>query len=143
MSRLLLVVLLVSACIFIPAASYAETPNLIVFVQIKVRDSSGNLVSYMESTKITLVNATMLTQLLDQGSPVMEKKIMQSGGQKFEVIKVNDTIVQPSQTVVSKNIISATDGKNSHIVIYADHDGYPVVKGDTTTAYWTIIRPAS
>jgi hypothetical protein len=97
----------------------------------------------MESTKITLVNATMLTQLLDQGSPLMEKKIMQSGGQKFEVIKVNDTIVQPSQTVVSKNIISATDGKNSHIVIYADHDGYPVVKGDTTTAYWTIIRPAS
>lgn len=126
-----------------PAVSYAQTPNIIIFVQIKVRDSSGNLVSYMESTKITLANVDTLSKLLDQGSPQMAKTIMQSGGQKFEVIKINDTITQPSQTVVSKNIISATDGKSSKIVLVADHDGYPVVKGDVTTAYWTIIRPAS
>jgi hypothetical protein len=135
--------LVVSICMAMPAVSYAQTPNIIIFVQIKVRDSSGNLVSYMESTKITLANVDTLSKLLDQGSPQMAKTIMQSGGQKFEVIKINDTITQPSQTVVSKNIISATDGKSSKIVLVADHDGYPVVKGDVTTAYWTIIRPAS
>src|SRR5579883_1960655 len=144
MQRMLLVVL-VMASIFLaaPAVSYAQTPDLIVFVQVKVKDSSGSLVSYMESTKITVVNATTLNQLLDQDSPVMAKSFMQSGGKKFEVIKINDTLVQPSQTVVSKNIISATDGKSSKIVLIADHDGYPVVKGDITTAYWTVIRPAS
>ncbi|SHO42894.1 exported hypothetical protein [Nitrosotalea sinensis] len=143
MSRLLLVVLLVvSVCMAMPAISYAETPNVIIFVQIKVRDSSGNLVSYIESTKITLVNANTLGKLLDQDSPYIAKTFMQSEGQKFEVIKINDTITQPSQTVVSQNIVSATDGKSSKVVLVAEHDGYPVVKGDVTTAYWTIIRPA-
>ena len=144
MLRLWLVMLVATVYLIMPAASYAQTQSdMIVFVQVKVRDSAGNLVSYMESTKITLANVDILNQLLDHGSAQMTKTIMQSGNKKFEVIKINDTITQPSSTVVSKNIISATDGQKSQIVLVADHDGYPVVKGDVTTAYWTIIRPVS
>jgi exosome complex RNA-binding protein Rrp42 (RNase PH superfamily) len=145
MLRSWLVVLMISsACMVMPTMSYAQTQsNMIVFVQVKVHDSSGNLISYMESTRITLANVATLNQLLDQSTPEMTKSIMESGNKKFEVIKINDTIVQPSATVVSKNMISATNGKSSEILVLADHDGYPVVQGDVTTAYWTIIRPVS
>jgi hypothetical protein len=124
--------------------SYAQTPNnLAIFVQIKVQDSGGNLVSYLEATKITVSNVAKLNQLLDQNSPVFSKSFVTNGAQKFEVIKANDTMVHQSDTIVSQNMISSSDGQHSEVLATADHDGYPVVKGDRVTAYWTIIRPVS
>jgi hypothetical protein len=124
--------------------SYAQTPNnLAIFVQIKVVDSGGNLVSYLEATKILVANVAKLNLLLDQNSPVFSKSYVTNGAQKFEVIKANDTVVHQSDTIVSQNMISSSDGLHSAVLATADHDGYPVVKGDTATAYWTIIRPVS
>lgn len=124
--------------------SYAQTPsNLAIFVQIKVQDSNGNLVSYLEATKITVTDVTKLNLLLDQNSPVFTKNFVTNGDQKFEIIKANDTVVHPSATIVSQNIISSTNGQHSEVLAVANHDGYPVVKGDRVTAYWTILRPAS
>lgn len=128
----------------VPLNSYAQTPNnLAAFVQIKVLDSGGNLVSYLECTKITVVDVTKLNLLLSQSSPLFQKSIVSNGQQKFEVIKVNDTVVNPSATIVSQNMISETNGQHSTVLAIANHDGYPVVRGDKTTAYWTIIRPVS
>ena len=122
--------------------SYAQTQNnLAIFVQIKVQDSDGNLVSYLEATRITVVDAVKLNLLLDQNSPVFTKSFVTNGAQKFEVIKANDTVVHQSATIVSQNMISVTNGQHSEVLASADHDGYPVVKGDKVTAYWTIIRP--
>jgi len=124
--------------------SYAQTQNnLAIFVQIKVQDSGGNLVSYMEATKITVTNVAKLNLLLDQNSPVFTKSLVTNGDQKFQVIKVNDTVVHTSVTIVSQNMISSTNGQQSEVLATANHDGYPVVKGDRVTAYWTIIRPVS
>ncbi|MDE1817952.1 MAG: hypothetical protein KGI19_05065 [Thaumarchaeota archaeon] len=124
--------------------SYAQSQNnLAIFVQIKVQDSSGNLVSYLEATRITVTNVTKLNLLLDQNSPVFSKSFVTNGAQKFEVIKANDTVVHTSDTIVSQSMISSTNGQHSEVLATADHDGYPVVKGDRVTAYWTIIRPVS
>ena len=128
-----------------PEDSYAQTQqnNLAIFVQIKVQDSNGNLVSYLESSRITILDVTKLNHLLDQDSPVFQKSLVTNGNQKFEVIKANDTEIHPSATIVSENMISASNGQTSQVLATVDHDGYPVVKGDRVTAYWTIIRPAS
>ncbi len=143
--RYLLVILVLTSFGIVPIGnSYAQTPNnLAIFVQIKVVDSGGNFVSYLEATKILVANVAKLNLLLDQNSPVFSKSFVTNGDQKFEVIKANDTVVHQSDTIVSQNMISSSDGQHSEILATADHDGYPVVKGDTATAYWTIIRPVS
>jgi len=145
MLRAVLAVLIIaSAGLLVPVNSYAQTPsNLGIFVQIKVIDSGGNLVSYLEATKVTVVDVGKLNLLLDQNSPVFSKSFVTNGNQKFEVIKANDTVIHPSATIVSQNMISETNGQHSVVLATADHDGYPVVKGDRVTAYWTIVRPAS
>ena len=145
MLRALLVVLVVASIgILVPENSYAQTPNaLAIFVQIKVEDSNGNLVSYLEPSRITVVDIQKLNLLLDQNSPVFTKSFVTNGDQKFEVIKVSDVVVHPSGTIVSQNMISSTNGQRSEVLTIAEHDGYPVVKGDKVTAYWTIIRPSS
>ncbi|HEX5457838.1 MAG TPA: hypothetical protein VFX64_05570 [Candidatus Nitrosotalea sp.] len=144
MLRILFAVLVVALVGLIPENSYEQTGNnLAIFVQIKVLDSGGSLVSYLEPTKVAVTNVTKFNLLLDQNSPVFSKSFVAYGEQKFEVIKVNDTVVHTSGTIVSQNIISSSDGHHSEALAVADHDGYPVIPGDKVTAYWTIIRPVS
>ncbi len=144
MRYILVIMILASLCIVPIGNSYAQTQNnLAIFVQIKVLDSGGNLVSYLEATKITVYDIAKLNSLLDQNSPVFSKSFVTNGAQKFEVIKANDTVIHPSATIVSQNMISSSDGQHSIVLATADHDGYPVVKGDRVTAYWTLIRPVS
>lgn len=142
MLRALLAVLVVVSISIIPGNSYAQTQNnMVVFAQIRVQDSGGNLVSYMEVTRITIPNVAKLNLLLDQNSAVFSKSIITDGDQKLEIIKATDVVVHRSATIVSQNLISATNGQRSEVLAIADHDGYPVIPGDKVSVYWTIIRP--
>ena len=144
MRYVIIAIIVASFCIMPIGTSYAQTQNnLAIFVQIKVTNSNGDLVSYMECSKIAVIDVARLNLLLDQNSPVFQKSIVTNGQQKFEVIKANDTIIHPSATIVSQNMISETNGQRSQVLAVADHDGYPVVRGDKAIAYWTIIRPVS
>lgn len=145
MLRALLAVLVIVSSILIPQYSYAQTPNqLAIFVQIKVQDSSGNLVSYLEPSRIAISNMVALNHLLDSNSPEFQKSFVTNDRQKFEVVKITDEEVHhQSGTIVSQNSMSSYDGKTEQFVVTADHDGFPVVPGDKVTSYWTVIRPAS
>ena len=126
--------------------SYAQTPqnNFAIHVQIKVENSDGALVSYLETDKVIITDYTSLNALLDTDAPIMHKKIVTEGDQKYELIQATDVVVHTSPTIVSENFISAVGAGNSQeILALADHDGYPVVKGDKVTTYWTILRPVS
>ena len=126
--------------------SYAQSPqnNIVIHVQIKVENSDGALVSYLETDKVIITDYASLNALLDTNAPVLHKKIISIGDQKYELIKATDVLVHTSPTIVSENLISAEGGgKSSELLALADHDGYPVVKGDKVTTYWTILRPAS
>ena len=124
--------------------SYAQTPNnFVIYAQIKVQDSNGNLVSYMEAPRITVTDPVKLNLLLNENSPKYQKSIISNGQQKFELIWATDAIVHNSTTVVSQNFISAYYGSSSKVVAIAEHNGYVVVPGDKVTTIWTIIRPAS
>lgn len=142
MRALLVFLVLGSVGIMMIPNSYAQTQNnLAIFVQIKIQDSNGNLISYLEVPKITITDVEKLNRLLDQDSPLFSKSYFTNGAQKFEVIRANDTVIHPSATIVSQSMISASNGQTSQVLAIADHDGYPVVKGDKVTAYWTLIRP--
>ena len=126
-------------------SSYAQTPqnNIAIHVQIKVENSDGALVSYLETDKVIIRDYASLNALLDTNAPVLHKKIISLGDQKYELIQATDVLVHTSPTIVSENFISANSANSQEILALADHDGYPVVKGDKVTTYWTILRPAS
>ena len=125
--------------------SYAQTPqnNMAIQVQIRVENSDGALVSYLETDKVIVTDYASLNALLDTDAPILHKKIVTLGDQKYELIKATDVLVHSSPTIVSENFISATSGGKTQLLALADHDGYPVVKGDRVTTYWTILRPVS
>lgn len=127
------------------ANSYAQSPqnNMAIHVQIKVENSDGALVSYLETDKVIITDYASLSVLLDTNAPVLHKKIISVGDQKYELIKATDVLVHSSPTIVSENFISAVGGNSKELLALADHDGYPVVKGDKVTTYWTILRPVS
>ena len=128
------------------ANSYAQTPqnNMAIHVQIKVENSNGALVAYLETDRVIITDYANLNSLLDTNSPALHKKLVSLGDQKYELIKATDVLVHPSSTIVSENLISATGGNQKpELLAIADHDGYPVVKGDKVTTYWTILRPVS
>ena len=143
--KLLLGVIMASVLMVSFSNSYAQTPqnNIAIHVQIKVENSDGALVSYLETDKVIITDYANLNALLDTNAPVLHKKIVMLGDQKYELIKATDVLVHSSPTIVSENFISANTANSQEILALADHDGYPVVKGDKVTTYWTILRPAS
>ena len=143
--KLLLGVIMVSVLMISFSNSYAQTPqnNIAIHVQIKVENSDGALVSYLETDKVIITDYANLNALLDTNAPVLHKKIVTLGDQKYELIKATDILIHSSPTIVSENFISANSANSQEILALADHDGYPVVKGDKVTTYWTILRPAS
>lgn len=126
-------------------SSYAQTPqnNMAIHVQIKVENSDGALVSYLETDKVIITDYASLNSLLDTDASILHKKIVMLGDQKYELIKATDVLVHTSPTIVSENFISAEGANSKELLALADHDGYPVVKGDKVTTYWTILRPVS
>jgi len=116
--------------------------NLYIYAQIEVQNSNGQLVAYLESKKITIFDADDLNLLLDQNAGGIQKNIITISGQKYEMIKGSGSIVHTSPTVVSKSIITGYRGSTVVDLVWADHDGYPVIPGDKVTTTWTIIRPA-
>ena len=143
--KLLLGVIMVSVLMVSFTNSYAQTPqnNMAIHVQIKVENSDGALVSYLETSRVIVTDYAGLNALLDTNASILHKKIISIGDQKYELIKATAVLVHSSPTIISENLISA-DSSNSHeLLAIAEHDGYPVVKGDKVTTYWTILRPVS
>ena len=129
------------------ASSFAQTvgpPQIVgIYAQIEVQDSSGNLVSYFETSHATVIDPVRFNQLIDQNMNLFKSTIINVGGQNIEILKINDTVVHHSPTIVSQNFISVNTSHGIEILVTADHDGYPVVPGDKVTTYWTVIRTAS
>ena len=128
------------------ANSYAQSPqnNLAIHVQVKVENSGGALVAYLETDKVIITDYANMNALLDSNSPILHKKIISIGNQKYELIKATGVLVHTEATIVSENLISAQGGSSApELLGIADHDGYPVLPGDKVTTYWTILRPVS
>jgi hypothetical protein len=145
MKKLLFLLAVFSILAVSDANSYAQTssPGLAIYMQAEIHDSNGNLVGYIESARVRVLDAIQFNQLIDANAGIFHKSIISINGQQFEMIKASSTITLTSATIVSQNFISAEDGKKSQILALATHDGYPVVAGDKVTVYWTILRPAS
>ena len=117
--------------------------GLFIFVQSTIRNSDGQLVTYLESSKFTDINLELLGTFLDYEASRGNDPIVTINGEEYQVIRRVQSKTFPSEDLVASTILSDTiDGKLTMLARFA-HDGYPVSPGDTLESMWTFIRPAS
>ena len=117
--------------------------GLFIFVQTTIRNSDGQLVTYLESSKFTDINLELLGTFLDYEASRGNDPIVTINGEEYQVIRRVQSKTFPSEDLVASTILSDTlDGKLTMLARFA-HDGYPVSPGDTLESMWTFIRPAS
>ena len=114
-----------------------------IFVQTTVRNSDGQLITYLESSKFTDLNLELLVPFLDYEASRGNDPIVTINGEEYQVIRRVQSKTFPSEDLVASTILSDTeDGKLTMLARFA-HDGYPVSPGDTLESIWTFIRPVS
>ncbi len=117
--------------------------GLFVFVQTTIRNSDGQLVTYLESSKFTDLNLDLLGPFLDSEAARGNDPTVTINGEEYQVIRRVQSKIFPSEDLVASTILSEPiDGKLTMLARFA-HDGYPVSSGDTLESMWTFIRPAS
>ena len=117
--------------------------DLFIFVQSTIRNSDGTLVAYLESSKFTDLNLSVLKSFLDFEASRGADPVITIDGQDYQVIRRVQSQSFSSDGLVASTILSDTiDGKNTVLARFA-HDGYPVESGDTLESMWTFIRPVS
>jgi len=135
--------------IVISATNYSQAyqtnidKGLFIFVQSTVRNSDGQLVTYLESSKFTDLNLELLGPFLDMEASRGVDPIVTINGEEYQVIRRVQSKTFPSEDLVASTILSDTiDGKLTMLARFA-HDGYPVSEGDILESMWTFIRPVS
>ena len=114
-----------------------------VFVQTTVRNSDGQLVTYLESSKFTHLDLEALGPFLDFEASRGNDPIVTIDDKEYQVIRRVQSKTFPSDDLVASTLLSdIVDGKLTLLARFA-HDGYPVSSGDTLESVWTFIRLAS
>ena len=117
--------------------------GLFIFVQTTIRNSDGQLVTYLESSKFTDLNLEKLGPFLDFEASRGNDPIITIDGTEYQVIRRVQSKTFTSEDLVASTILSDNqEGKLTMLARFA-HDGYPVTSGDTLESMWTFIRPIS
>ena len=117
--------------------------GLFIFVQTTIRNSDGQLVTYLESSKFTDLNLEKLGPFLDFEASRGNDPIITIDGNEYQVIRRVQSKTFASEDLVASTILSDNqEGKLTMIARFA-HDGYPVTQGDTLESMWTFIRSVS
>lgn len=111
-----------------------------VFVQTFLKNSNGQLITYLTSDKFTDINSNALEQLLD--AEVSENDpIVTIAGQDYQLIKRKLSITYDKQNVIASTILATTTDDSLTTVARFAHDGYPIVPNDVVHSIWTFLRP--
>ena len=117
--------------------------GLFIFVQTTVRNSDGQLVTYLESSKFTHLDLEALGPFLDFEASRGNDPTVTINGEEYQVIRRVQSKTFAFPDLVASTLLSDTiDGKLTLLARFA-HDGYPVTSGDTLESVWTFIRPAA
>ena len=139
----LLFLLVISLTNYTQAYQTEIGDGIFIFVQTTVRNSDGQLVAYLESSKFTDLNLEMLESFLDFEASRVDDPTVTINEKDYQVIRRVQTKTFSTEDLVASTILSdKLDGKITLLARFA-HDGYTVSSGDTLESMWTFIRPAS
>jgi len=106
-----------------------------VSLQLILRNSDGQLVTYVEPTNMYIINISDTHVFLDQLED-SEKTTIVKEGENFEMIKFVETrTFSDSGHYSSYGLVFG-----SYVPLLFRHDGYLTHPGDTIVASWKIVR---
>jgi len=117
--------------------------ELFVFVQSTIRNSDGQLVTYLESSKFTDLNLELLAPFLDGEAARGDDPIVTINGEEYQVIRRAQSKTFDRDDLVASTLLSDVVGGKLTMLARFAHDGYPVSEGDILQSTWTFIRSAS
>jgi len=119
--------------------SHSKVPE--VMLQLELRDSDGNFLTYIEAKQIIVIYPLELNEFLDNKS---YKEFLIKDDKPYEVIQWQGrTETFNKQHAWSQFDLWAYQQDEFKIVLTVRHNTYQTQPDDTVTVYWTIIRPVS
>ncbi len=111
-----------------------EDPSLHeVSLLLQLRNSDGQLVTYIEPSTLYIRNINMVHEFLDTKE---NKKIIEKDGEKLESIQYEQTFrFYETKQIATLGMVY----KNDFILLFR-HDGFITSPGDTLDAFWKIVR---
>ena len=115
-------------------AAPQEDPSLYdVSLQLQLRNSEGQLITYLEPTTMYILNIYRVHEFLDTKE---NKKIIEKDGKMFEIIEY-DQIFRFHE---KKQIATLGMWYIDSFPLLFRHDAYLTSPGDTLDASWRIVR---
>ena len=111
-----------------------------MFVQVTLRNSDGDLVTYMESDKLFDVDRKIIGDSLDHFSSSMEIPIFQLNDVKFQVFILETVTEFDSSTMFANAYYNVTIDEQTHPAARFQFDGFLTSPGDEITAIWTFAK---
>jgi hypothetical protein len=117
-----------------------ENNIFFMFVQVTLRNSDGNLVTYMESNKLFDVDKKIINDSLDHFSSSMEIPIFELNDTKFQVFIIESMTEFDSSTMFANAYYNVTIDDRTYSAARFQFDSFLTSPGDEVTAVWTIAR---
>ena len=111
-----------------------------MFVQVTLRNSDGDLVTYMESDKLFDVDKKIIGDSLDYFSSSTKIPIFQLNDVKFQVFILETVTEFDSSTMFANAYYNVTIDEQTHPAARFQFDGFLTSPGDEITAIWTFAR---
>ena len=111
-----------------------------MFVQVTLRNSDGDLITYMESDKLFDVDKKIIGDSLDYFSSSMEIPIFQLNDVKFQVFILETVTEFDSSTMFANAYYNVTIDEQTHPAARFQFDGLLTSPGDEATVIWTFAR---
>ena len=110
-------------------------------VEIIVRNSEGQLVTFLTSDSFVIINSEKFQDFVARESNSQKDPIVDVDGAKFQKIIRIKSLTFNVEEVIASTILADFEGPTLYAYGYFQHDGYPVSSGDKLTTIWTFLRP--
>ena len=129
-------------------SSETHDPDLeiYIFVQVVQRDSNGNIVSFLQSDKMTDLNPNTLNYYVDSRAQIMDIPVYNFGGQLVQAYGEKFTVTQEIKDITASTLLVVeVDDENSNdvkrqLAARFAHDGFVMEPGDVVETHWFIAR---
>ena len=120
--------------------------RIYIFVEVVQRDSNGNLVSFIQSDKMTDINPNVLNYYVDSRAQLMDIPVYDFGGQLVQAYGEKFTTTQETKDITASTLLlvempteNSNDVKKQLAARFA-HDGIVMEPGDIMETHWFIAR---
>jgi len=124
----------------IESKTHTEDNIFFMFVQVTLRNSDGDLITYMESSKLYDIDKKIINDSLDYISSSVRIPIFELNDQSFQVFILESTTEFDSNTMYGNAYYSVTIDEQTYSAVRFTFDSYLTSPGDEATAVWTIAR---